>query len=56
MNPEMNQDWSMRIRRLEKDEVMRESYSKRLNILVHGLRDQGNDETKEQAKALFKVF
>ena len=56
MNQEMNQDLSMRIRRLEKDEVMRESYSKRLNILVHGLKEQGNDETKEQAKALLENF
>ena len=56
MNQEMNQDLSMRITRLEKDEVMRESYSKRLNILVHGLKEQGNDETKEQAKALFENF
>ena len=42
----------MKIRRLEKDKVMRESYSKRLNILVHGLKELGNDKTKEQAKAL----
>ena len=52
----MNQDLSMRITTLEKDEVMRESYSKQLNILVHGLKEQGNDETKEQAKALFENF
>ena len=56
MNQEMNQDLSMRIRRLEKNEVMRESYSKRLNILVHGLKEQGNNKTKEQAKALFDNF
>ena len=56
MNHEMNQDLPMRIRRLEKDEVMRELYSKRLNILVNGLKEQENDETKEQAKALLTIF
>ena len=56
MNQEMNQGLSMRIRRLEKGEVMRESYSKRPNILVHGLKELVNDETKEQAKALFGNF
>ena len=47
MNLEMNQDLSMRIIRLEMDEVMRESYFKRLNILVHGLKDQENKETSK---------
>ena len=52
----MNQDLSMTIRKLEKDEVIRESYSTRLSILVHGSKKQGNDKTKEQAKALFDNF
>ena len=52
----MNQDLSVRIRRLEKEKVMRVSYSKRLNILVQGLKEQENDETKEQAKTLFDNF
>ena len=35
---------------------MRESYSKRINILVHALKEQENDETKEQAKTLFDNY
>ena len=41
MNQKRNQDLSMRIKTLEKEEVMRESYSKRLKILAHRLKEPG---------------
>ena len=36
---------------------MRESYSKRLNLLIHGLEERKIEiETKQQTKSIFKTF
>ena len=35
---------------------MRESYDKRLNLLVHGLKETEGNETKSQTKAIFDKF
>ena len=44
-----------KILRLEKGNVMRDSYSKRLDILFHGIQEtEGSNETKEQTKTAFE--
>ena len=44
-----------KIANLERNKVMRESYDKRLNILVHGLKESEN-ETKRQIKRTSETF
>jgi len=43
---------------LFKENIMRESYNKRLNILVHGIDENsdGNFETKTETKKIFDEF
>jgi len=47
-----------KINYLLKDNIVKESYSKRLNILVHGINETNDHtvETKEQSKVLFEDF
>jgi len=44
-----------KIANLEKENIMRESYDKCLNLLVHGLKETEN-ETKQQTKTTFENF
>jgi len=45
-----------KIASLERENLMRESYSKRLNILVHELEETNGDENKEQTRTIFERF
>jgi len=47
---------SDKIASFERENLMRESYSKRLNILVHGLEETDGDENKKETKAIFENF
>ena len=46
------------IQNIEKAKVMQESYDKRLNILIHGIRENSNNawEKREETIAKFKNF
>ena len=45
----------MKIKSIELENVMRESYDKRFNILIHGLVEI-EIKTKPQTKAIFETF
>ena len=45
-----------RIAHLEVENLMRESYDKRLNLLVHGVEETEGNDTKNQTKAIFDKF
>ena len=46
-----------RLHQLKKENIMRESYSKRLNLLVHGLEERKSEiEIKQQTKSIFETF
>ena len=55
MNETRQEMLLQKIANLERDNVMRESYDKRLNISVHGLKESGN-ETKQETKRTLKSF
>ena len=55
MNETRQEMLLQKIANLERDNVMRESYDKRLNILVHGLKESEN-ETKRQTKKTLETF
>ena len=44
-----------RVAKLERDSIMRESYDKRLNVLIHGLKETER-ESKQQSKIIFEAF
>ena len=44
-----------RVAKLERDSVMLESYDKRLNVLIHGLKETER-ESKQQSKIIFEAF
>ena len=44
-----------RVAKLERDSIMRESYDKRLNILMHGLKETER-ESKQQGKTISRPF
>ena len=44
-----------RVAKLERDRIMRESYDKRLNVLIHGLKETER-ESKQQSKIIFEAF
>ena len=50
---EKQADLLTRIAHLEVENLMRESYDKRWNLLVYGLEKTEGDETKNQTKAIF---
>ena len=53
---EKQADLLTKIAYLEVENLMRESYDKRLNLLVHGLEETEGNETKNQTKAIFDKF
>ena len=53
---EKQADLLTRIAHLEVENLMRESYNKGLNLLVHGLEETEGNETKNQTKAIFDKF
>ena len=53
---EKQADLLTRIALFEVENLMRESYDKRLNLLVHGLEETEGNETKDQTKAIFDKF
>ena len=55
MNETRQEMLLQKIANLERNNVMRESYDKRLNILVHGLKESEN-ETKRQTKRTLETF
>ena len=49
--------FEQRLHQLEKENIMHESYSKRLNLLVHGLEERKSEiEIKQQTKSIFETF
>jgi len=42
--------------KLQTDNVQRESYSKRMNLLIHGLEENGAWETREQTRSILNNF
>ena len=44
-----------RVAKLERDSIMRESYDKRLNVLIHGLKETER-ESKQQSKIFLRPF
>ena len=56
LDAEKQADVLTRITHLEVENLMRESYDKRLNLLVYGLEETEGNETKNQTKAIFDKF